>query len=69
MPRRAKARPQRRPLHLVDTNIILRFLIGDDPPRAARAKALMEKVESGSESVGITDEVLTEIVWDSRELL
>ena len=59
MPRRKKDKPG----HLLDTNVLLRFLIGDDPPKAARAKALMERIERGEETVAISDEVLTETVW------
>jgi predicted nucleic-acid-binding protein len=51
------------PIHLVDTNVLLRFLIGDDPPRAECAAALIGRVEEGKEAVRITDEVLTETVW------
>jgi predicted nucleic-acid-binding protein len=50
-------------LHLIDTNVILRFLMGDDPPKAARATALMERLERGEEAVELPDEVLTETVW------
>jgi predicted nucleic acid-binding protein len=43
VPRRKKARQKRLiPRHLVDTNVILRFLIGDDQPNADRATALIE---------------------------
>jgi predicted nucleic-acid-binding protein len=50
-------------VHLIDTNVLLRFLIGDDPAKAVRANALMERVERGEEAVDIPDEVLTETVW------
>ncbi len=63
MPRRARPRPPARPVHLIDTNIILRFLMGDDPERAGRARILMERVEQGTESIIVTEEVLTETVW------
>src|SRR6266436_3878109 len=63
MPRRGKAKASPVPLHLLDTNVILRYLIGDDPPRASRATALMERVEQGQEAVFISEEVLTETVW------
>lgn len=35
----------------------------DDPPKAARAAALMERVERSEEVVELTVEVLTETVW------
>jgi predicted nucleic-acid-binding protein len=63
MPRHGKTKVRQLPVHLLDTNVILRFLIGDDPPLARRATALMERVEQGQEAVFITDEVLTETVW------
>ena len=47
MPRRKK--DSRQAGHLLDTNVLMRFLIGDDPPKAARAKALMERVERGED--------------------
>jgi predicted nucleic-acid-binding protein len=64
VPRRKKAE-ERQPLliHLLDTNVILRFLIGDDPTKAARATGLMKRVERGQEIVDIPEEVLTETVW------
>ena len=64
MPQRkkAEARPAAR-AHLIDTNVILRFLIGDDPPKAARAVALMNRVERADEILELSDEVFTETVW------
>ncbi len=64
MPRRKKAEV-RPPVsrHLIDTNVILRFLIGDDPPKAAAASGLMGRVERGEELVEVQDVVLTETVW------
>jgi predicted nucleic-acid-binding protein len=38
-------------------------LIGDAPDHAARATALMKRVEKGKHRVIVTDEVLTETVW------
>jgi predicted nucleic acid-binding protein len=69
VPRRKKVNsPQSTPLHLIDTNVILRFLIGDDPPKAARAAALMERLEHGAEEVLLPEEVLTETVWTLESL-
>jgi predicted nucleic-acid-binding protein len=64
VPQRAKdeAEPDV-PVHLVDTNVLLRFLDGDDRPKAARASALMDRVERAEETIEITDEVATETVW------
>jgi predicted nucleic-acid-binding protein len=48
---------------LLDTNVILRYLIGDNAAMAARALAVIERAEQGTEAVIITEEVLTESVW------
>jgi predicted nucleic-acid-binding protein len=37
--------------------------MGDDPPKATRAAALMQRVERNEEAVAISKEVLTETVW------
>lgn len=64
MPQRKKDRLRRAvPRHLVDTNVLLRYLIGDDPSKAIRATDLMERVERSEERIEITVEVLTEVVW------
>lgn len=56
MPRRAKA-------HLVDTNVILRYLIGDVPEQASKSTALMERLEAGAERAEILESVVAEAVW------
>jgi predicted nucleic-acid-binding protein len=43
--------------------VIIRFLIGDDPSKAARATELMARVESAKEIVEIPESVVTETVW------
>jgi len=63
VPRRKKSKPSPLPTHLLDTNVILRYLIGDDVSLSARALGMMERVELGTEVVIITEEVLTESVW------
>lgn len=49
--------------HLLDTNILLRYLIGDSPAQAARATALMERLERGAERAELMETVLAEAVW------
>ena len=44
-------------------NIILRYLIGDDPEKAASAGALMEQVEKGHRLIEIPTVVTAEIIW------
>ncbi|MDF2953728.1 MAG: VapC family ribonuclease [Thermodesulfobacterium sp.] len=46
---------------LIDTNVILRFLLNDVAEQAERAKKLFEAVEIGVEKVYLTDLVLSEI--------
>jgi len=63
VPQRKKGSQKVGQPHLLDTNILLRFLVGDDQPKAARATALMERVERREEFVEIPTEVLSETVW------
>jgi predicted nucleic-acid-binding protein len=63
VPQRARAESRPPSVHLLDTNVILRFLIEDDPPKATRAIRLMERVERGREGIEISEAVLTEAVW------
>ena len=43
----------------VDTNVLLRYLLNDDPGQAERARGLF----SNKEGVLITDVVIAETVW------
>ena len=47
----------------VDTNVILRFLTGDPPELAARARSLFESVDRGEVALVIDEIVLAEAVW------
>jgi predicted nucleic-acid-binding protein len=49
--------------YLLDTNIILRFLLADDPAQTRSATELMSKVDEGKVTVEIKDFVLLETVW------
>ena len=55
--------PSRPKAHLIDTNIILRYLMGDVPAQTAKASALMERLESGAERAELLESVIAEIVW------
>lgn len=55
--------PQRPKAHLIDTNVILRYLMGDIPVQTVRASALMERLESGAERAEILESVISEAVW------
>jgi len=48
---------------LVDTNVILRYLLADHPQFYEKAKDLFEKVRFGTEKVIILESVLTECVY------
>lgn len=51
------------PLPFLDTNVILRHLLGDDPAQSSRATAFLMQVEQGSLRVRITDIVVFETVF------
>jgi predicted nucleic acid-binding protein len=55
--------PPRPKAHLIDTNIILRYLIGDIPAHAGRSGALMERLERGAEHAEILESVVAEAIW------
>ena len=55
--------PQRRRGALVDTNVLLRFLLGDDPSQSPKATALIKRASEGKEDLEIEDGVLAETVW------
>ena len=48
---------------LPDTNTIIRYLLGDDPPLSAKASVFFEKVRVGKEKVLILESVLAECVY------
>ncbi len=50
----------------LDTNILLRFLTGDDPIQSAAARRLLEKGEAHGERFHVTTTVLCEMVWALR---
>lgn len=55
--------PPRPKAHLIDTNVILRYLVGDSPAHAAKASSLMERLESGVERAEILESVIAEAAW------
>jgi len=48
---------------LIDTNIIIRFLIGDDEEQLQIATEIFKKVEDGEIEVEILDSVLMETLF------
>ncbi len=47
----------------IDTDVIIRFLTGDDPEKQAAATALFEQVEQGLLSVQAPDTVIADAVY------
>jgi predicted nucleic acid-binding protein len=50
------------PLAFLDTNILLRHLVGEPPDQARKASALMLRIEQGEVRVRLTDAVVFETV-------
>lgn len=48
---------------LLDANVLLRFLLGDDPVQSPRARALMKRLEHPSERCELPEVTLAEVVW------
>jgi len=51
------------PARLPDTNVILRYLLADDPVLYEKADRLFEKIRVGSEKAVILESVLVECVY------
>ena len=47
----------------IDTDVIIRFLTGDDPEKQAAASALFEQVEQGLLTVAAPDTVIADAVY------
>lgn len=47
----------------LDTNVLVRFLVRDDPQQSARAKAFVERAIAAGEPLFLPDVVLAETVW------
>jgi len=50
----------------LDTNVLVRYLTGDDPDQARRAAGLLEGVTGGAERLFVSQVVLCELVWVLR---
>ncbi len=53
----------RRERVFIDTNVFLRFLTADDPAKAQRCRALLERAERREFDLMISDLVLAELAW------
>jgi predicted nucleic-acid-binding protein len=47
----------------VDTNVLVRFIVDDDPAQCKRAKALIQRCIRDSNRIFISDVVVCETVW------
>lgn len=47
----------------LDTNVLVRFLVEDDPRQSAAAAALIDRVASRDETLFVSDVALCETVW------
>lgn len=47
----------------VDTNVLVRFLVGDDPEQASRAASLFARATAQGERLFVPQVVVCELVW------
>jgi predicted nucleic acid-binding protein len=47
----------------LDTNILLRHILNDEPRQSPACRALIERIEQGSVSVWTSDLAIAEVVW------
>jgi len=50
-------------IHVIDTNIVLRFLLADQPEHCERAKQLMDEVQAGKRKAYLAESVLAECIF------
>lgn len=48
---------------ILDTNVVLRFLLADDPRQSPQAKALFEHAETGKVRLYLSHVIFAELVW------
>jgi predicted nucleic-acid-binding protein len=51
------------PTYLLDTNIILRFLLADDPAQTRKATTLITDIAEGRIAAELKDFILLELAW------
>ena len=49
--------------HHLDSNVILRFLLADDPKQSPKAKELFESAQAGRLSLSVSHVTLAEVTW------
>ena len=47
----------------VDTNVLIRLFIADEPPQAAKARWVFDDAAERDEHIWVSDTVLVELVW------
>lgn len=50
-------------LIIIDTNIIIRFLLNDHPKLSPKAKIIFQKAEKGEIKLYIDETIIAEVVW------
>ena len=50
-------------VYLLDTNVILRFLLADHPQLSQEAKAIFEKAEAGKVKLFLNHTTIAEVFW------
>jgi predicted nucleic-acid-binding protein len=50
----------------IDTNVLVRYLVKDDPKQARKAKALVNQLDENDERAYISDIVICELAWVLR---
>ena len=53
-------------MRAVDTNIIIRFLVKDDPKQCLAVKKMFEKIENLGDKLWVSNVVVLEMVWVLR---
>jgi predicted nucleic acid-binding protein len=48
---------------ILDTNVVLRFLLADDPRQSPKARALFEAAEAGTVRLYLSHVIFAELVW------
>ena len=49
--------------YLIDTNILVRFLVNDEPEQFAQVMGLFQQVADGRCELVVTDVLIAEVVW------
>jgi len=50
-------------IRYLDTSVLLRYFLDDDPPRSESARELMRRIDSGNEQVTTCSVVLFEVIF------